>query len=133
MSDNQTGETELIGRTELGRFGPGNQCSAGRSSLAAELRKAFTEAVTSDDIAAIARSLVKLAVDGDVAASKLVLDRVCGKPDGMPSIAIQNNVTSGTGHDREKVAAIMEQLKSERASRSAEVAERQKVLPQALR
>lgn len=103
MSD-ATDETELIGRNELGRFEPGNRCSAGRSSRAAELKRAFADAVTESDVTEIARSLVRLAIDGDTQAAKLVLDRCCGKPDGGPTIAIQNNITTESNIDREQHA-----------------------------
>ena len=101
MSD-ATDETELIGRNELGRFEPGNRCSAGRSSRAAELKRAFADAVTESDVTEIARSLVRLAIDGDTQAAKLVLDRCCGKPDGGPTIAIQNNITTESNIDRDQ-------------------------------
>ncbi len=129
MSDS-TDETELIGRNELGRFEPGNRCSANRSSRAAELKRAFAEAVTDSDVAEIARSLVKLAIDGDVQAAKLVLDRVCGKPDGVPLVAIQNNVTSQTSHEPGRVAALLEKIRLRHAAeQEAKGGERAEVLP----
>ena len=63
-----------------GTFAPGNKAAAGRSSRAAELRKAFVDAVSVEDIQAIAFALVKSAKDGDISAAKLVLDRL-GKAD----------------------------------------------------
>jgi hypothetical protein len=113
MSDT-TGETEIIGRNERGQFGPGNQCSAGRSSRAAELKRAFTEAVTEDDVAEIARTLVRQAIDGDTAAAKLVLARVCGKPDGVPVVAIQMSQASGPDERRSKYGHLIERVREER-------------------
>lgn len=97
MKSNTTDETELIGRNELGRFGPGNKCSANRSSRAAELKRAFVEAVTDSDVAEIARTLVRLAIDGDVQAARLVLDRCCGKPDAEPVVAVLLNQNASGG------------------------------------
>ena len=89
-----TDQTVMNGRSELGRFEPGNQFSKGRSNRAAELRQAFTEAVTVQDVQSIVKTLVRMAGDGDVAAAKLVLDRACGKVDSSPLVAIQNNQQS---------------------------------------
>jgi hypothetical protein len=73
-------QTVMNGRTDQGRFAPGNRAAAGRSSRAAELRKAFAEAVSADDIAAIASGLVKAAKEGCVQSAKIILDRCCGRP-----------------------------------------------------
>jgi hypothetical protein len=75
-----TDQTVMNGRTDQGRFAPGNQAAAGRSSRAAELRKAFAEAVSAADIAAIACGLVTAAKGGCVQSAKLILDRCCGRP-----------------------------------------------------
>ena len=45
----------------------------------AQLRSAFSEAVTILDIENIVRTMVRMAIDGDAAAAKLVLDRALGK------------------------------------------------------
>ena len=120
MSD-ATDETELIGRNELGRFEPGNRCSANRSSRAAELKRAFTEAVTADDIAEIARTLVRQAIDGDTQAAKLILDRCCGKADSGPLVAVQmNQQANGPGASPGRAAAIIERLRAARGEAPAE-------------
>jgi len=74
-----TDRTDVNGRRPDGRFGPGNQVSVGRSTRAAELRKAFIASVSPEDVAAIAAALVQAAKAGDVQCAKLVLDRL-GKP-----------------------------------------------------
>jgi len=71
--------TAMNGRLPSGQFGAGNTAAVGRTNRAAELRQAFVDAVTPEDIAGIAATLVRLAKDGDVACAKLVLDRL-GKP-----------------------------------------------------
>jgi N-acetylglucosamine kinase-like BadF-type ATPase len=83
MSENpllRTVSTAFNGRTESGRFGPGNQAAAGRTSRAAELRRAFSESITADDIKELAAAILKAAKGGDIAAAKIILDRCCGKP-----------------------------------------------------
>ena len=77
---NATDQTAMNGRIQNGTFAPGNKAAAGRSSRAMELRKAFVDAVSVEDIQAIAAALVKSAKDGDISAAKLVLDRL-GKVD----------------------------------------------------
>ena len=67
---------------QTGRFLPGNGGGPGNPYAArvAELRSALLEAVTPGDLAAIVRSLVQAARSGDVAAAKLVFERVLGRP-----------------------------------------------------
>lgn len=67
---------------QTGRFLPGNSGGPGNPYAArvAELRSALLEAVTPGDLAAIVRSLVQAARSGDVAAAKLVFERVLGRP-----------------------------------------------------
>ncbi len=67
---------------QTGRFLPGNPGGPGNPHAArvAALRGALLEAVTPADLAAIARSLVQAARSGDVAAAKLVFERVLGRP-----------------------------------------------------
>jgi len=67
---------------QTGRFLPGNGGGPGNPHAArvAELRSALLGAVTPGDLAAIARSLVQAARSGDVAAAKLVFERVLGRP-----------------------------------------------------
>lgn len=76
MSD----QTVMNGRTDQGRFAPGNRAAAGRSSRAAELRRAFSEAITPEDIRELAAAMMTAAKGGDIAAAKIILDRCCGRP-----------------------------------------------------
>lgn len=73
------------GRDALGRFVPGNQAAAGHprpfAAQAAALRKAFVEAVTPEDLAAVAHKLISKAKAGDLGAIKLLLSWTLGKPD----------------------------------------------------
>ena len=68
-------------REHNGRFAAGNRGGPGNpfARRVAELRKAFIEAVSYDDLQRICQRLICLAVQGDVAAAKLVLGYVLGK------------------------------------------------------
>lgn len=68
-------------RTNDGRFAKGNAGGPGNPNArrTAELRAAVFEAVSLDDLHAILRSMVQAAMAGDVAAAKLILDRMFGK------------------------------------------------------
>ncbi len=65
-----------------GRFLPGNPGGPGNpfARKVARLRSALLEAVTETDVAAVGRKLVSLALEGDTAAAKLVLDYLLGGP-----------------------------------------------------
>lgn len=89
-------EPTRIGRDASGRFAPGNPGGPGaiaheRTKRARELRQALHDAVTPEDMAAVARALVDRAKAGDVAAARELLDRIIGRPtpaqtpDGDPS------------------------------------------------
>ncbi len=68
-------------RDGLGRFGPGNKFGAGKltQSRMSQYRRAFHAAVTDEDMQAIARAMVGLAVAGDVPAARYVTEQCIGK------------------------------------------------------
>jgi hypothetical protein len=70
------------GRAADGKFCAGNTFARGNpfGRKLAAMRQAFIEAVTDDDIQAIAAVLIQKAREGDVAAAKLVLQYAIGKP-----------------------------------------------------
>jgi len=70
------------GRDKQGRFAAGNEGGPGNpfARKVAALRKAFVNAVSEKDLADIARMLALKASHGDVAAARLVLSYVIGKP-----------------------------------------------------
>jgi hypothetical protein len=65
-----------------GRFTPGNRAAAGNAfhRAVAARRKALLDAVSAGDVAAVGRKLLEQALGGDVAASKVLLAYVVGKP-----------------------------------------------------
>ena len=68
------------GRDEGGKFTSGNQAAAGaRRSRAHELRSWFRDAVTEEDLQAVAAALVAKAKEGDTRAAALLLDRLYGR------------------------------------------------------
>ena len=74
------------GRDRTGRFGPGNRSGRGNpfARRTAELHRALMDAVEPRMIAAIAKRLTKAALEGDVAAAKVVFDRALGR--SAPSV-----------------------------------------------
>lgn len=73
--------TESEFRGKNGRFLPGNPGGPGNPQAArvAKLRAAMLAAVTPAQVKQVMRSLVQKAIDGDVAAARLVLERSTGK------------------------------------------------------
>ena len=72
-------------RDTRGRFIAGNPGGPGNPLAArvGRLRAALLEAVTPEDIQSVVRRLVEEAREGDVAAARLVLERVLGHPQAM--------------------------------------------------
>ncbi len=70
------------GRDLRGRFLPGNAGGPGspQAGAVARLRSAMLSGVTEDAMRAIIEKLVGLALEGNVAACREVLDRTVGKP-----------------------------------------------------
>jgi hypothetical protein len=70
------------GRGARGLFAPGNKFSKGNVGhrRMAELRRALFEAATEDDVREVYRAMVTAAKGGDVAAARVVLEHLLGKP-----------------------------------------------------
>jgi hypothetical protein len=94
MSDNKNGaaangrddSAAAGGRESNGRFAAGNKGGPGNpfARQTAAARKAIADAVTAEQLAAIAAVMVKKALEGDVAAAKLVFSYAAGKPAPAP-------------------------------------------------
>ena len=80
-----TGSSNPSGRDPLGRFMVGNPGGPGGSRRRAELRRAAEEAVTPEHITAVVRRAVRMALEGNLGAAKLVLDHTCGKAAESPA------------------------------------------------
>jgi hypothetical protein len=70
------------GRGPNGRFTKGNAGGPGNpfARQVAAMRQEFLKAVTSEDMAEIARAMIAKAKEGDVAAAKIVLQYTLGRP-----------------------------------------------------
>ena len=70
------------GRDESGRFTTGNPGGQGNPHAVqvGRLRSALLGAVTPEDMRAVALALVEKAKDGDIAAARVLFDRILGKP-----------------------------------------------------
>ena len=77
------------GRNRNGRFAPGNTIGRGNpmARKAAQLRAAMFRAVTATDLKAIVRQLVSMALAGDVAAAREVLQRCLGPAESLDILA----------------------------------------------
>jgi hypothetical protein len=71
----------MDGRDRNGRFAKGNAGGPGNpfARRVAHLRSVLMESVTDEDMRAVVRTLVTLAKAGDVAAIKLLFDRLLGR------------------------------------------------------
>jgi len=73
---------EKTGRDGTGRFAPGNAGGPGNpyARQVAEYKKAFLAFVTIEDFGRIVAAMKKKAEEGDVAAAKLILQYLLGRP-----------------------------------------------------
>lgn len=72
-------------RGAKGRFAPGNKGGPGGSRRrASELRRAAEEAVTPDMVSAAMRKCALLALQGNLAALRILLERTLGRPAEAP-------------------------------------------------
>ena len=91
------------GRDESGRFTPGNPGGPGNPHAAqvGRLRSALLDAVTLEDMRAVALALVEKAKAGDIAAARVLFDRVLGKPVEADLIARLEAIEEAVGVSRE--------------------------------
>ena len=87
----------------------------------ARLRAAMLEAVTTEDMRAVTRKLVEMALEGDLKAIDLLLNRTLGKADSGPLVAVQmNQQASGPGESPGRAAGILARLRAERGEAPVE-------------
>src|SRR5205814_10512743 len=84
-------QTPAEGHDANGRFAPGNKGGSGNpfARQVAALRQALLDAVSPDDLADIARALADKAKRGDVAAAKVLLTYLVGKPAPAPDLDVE--------------------------------------------
>ena len=75
-------EPHAVVRDTRGRFVPGNPGGPGNPNVRRlhEYQAAIRAAVTPERLMVLMRQLLKAALEGDVAAARVVLDRVLGRP-----------------------------------------------------
>jgi hypothetical protein len=72
-------------RDPRGRFAAGNPGGTGGARRRmADLRRAAEEAVTPEHVAALVRKATRQGLEGNLTATRLVLDRVCGRAAEAP-------------------------------------------------
>jgi hypothetical protein len=76
-------EPPTSGRNTAGQFQSGNKGGPGNpfAKRVANLRKALLESLGEEDVAKLGRKLLDQAMTGDVAAAKVLLSYLVGKPD----------------------------------------------------
>src|SRR5262249_47427828 len=91
------GDVSANGRDSKGLFAPGNTIAKGNVGNARmkELRRALLDCATPEKVKAVEESLHELAVGGDVAAAKVWLDHVVGKPVQAVELAGPDGQTLG--------------------------------------
>jgi hypothetical protein len=112
-----------------GRALPGNRLSIGNKGanpLARrmnELRRLLTEAATEDDIRDIYRSLLAAAKSGDVAAARLLLDHLIGRPKESIEVSAGDGQSIGLEVIMKAVLAALEPFPEARLAVAAKLKE----------
>jgi len=84
-SESEPSPTVVSGRSESGRFAPGNSFARGNphAQRVGALRSALLDAVTEDDVREVLAALIREAKDGNVAAMREFFSRVLGQPEAV--------------------------------------------------
>ena len=89
-------EPSDTGRNERGRFSPGNPGGPGGSRRhATALRRAAEQAVTEEHVQAMVRKAVRMALEGNLTAMKVALERTIGRPSEAPGEAVPLSIDLG--------------------------------------
>jgi len=108
------------GRDRSGRFTNGNKGGPGNplAARSAKIRAALMKAVTVKDIVEIARKLVEKAKGGDLAASKILFDRVLGPTAGIGYFRkIGNRGTKNGSKTMKSISQRIQKIEETLASR----------------
>ena len=104
MSGGNNGESTEEGRDAKGRFAPGNP---GRPKGARHRVTRHIEALMEGDAEAITGAVIRAAKGGDLAAARLVLDRIA-PPRREPTVAVDLPEINGAADLPGGVAAILQ-------------------------
>jgi hypothetical protein len=104
------------GRTDGGLFAKGNQISRGHQGhrRATELKQALMACATDEDIRALYAAMLAAAKGGDVAAARLLLDHLIGKPRETIEVSAGDGQAIGLAS---VAAAIMEAIGDDERAR----------------
>jgi hypothetical protein len=109
-----SGDNGATGRDAQGRFAPGNKVARGNpfARRMARLRSRALAAGSGSDLEAIVRQLVTAAKAGDVAAAKVLLPYVLGRPPEPvdPDRILQPQASGTEGNQELPLAAIARAL-----------------------
>lgn len=102
---NNRSETE--GRTERGTFAPGNKLSPGRPPGARKRASLVVDGLLEDQAEALVKKTIEAALDGDVAALRICLDRL-SPPQKSKPIQVQLPDTSNADGIEKAHAAVIQ-------------------------
>lgn len=93
------------GRDTRGRFAAGNAGGPGNpyAKKVAEFRRALVDAVTPEDLEAVAKALVRKAKAGEIPAIRELLDRLLGKPVQTTAVALADTDQEAELRDKQCV------------------------------
>lgn len=113
MSDSAV-PTGLNGRTSSGKFGAGNQFAKGNplNRRANQLRKVLLDTVQDEDIVDVVRKLIEKAREGDIPATKELLDRSLGKPQATITVVDEEESDFEEMTDAELLAVVRKERRS---------------------
>ncbi|MCC7066286.1 MAG: hypothetical protein IT456_26060 [Planctomycetes bacterium] len=81
-------------RDSGGRFRPGNAGGPGRrpEQASEKLRRAVEEAISPDHLAAVMRRVLRQALEGNMTAVRILLERTCGRPAQAPTSGVSVSI-----------------------------------------
>lgn len=100
LTNDKDKQTELDGNKrenqdkKTGRFLPGNKAAEGKGGTRSKMKwnNEFRNCATSEDIRACYNKLKEMALDGDLVAMGMLLDRLLGKPDTHTDITLEHSM-----------------------------------------
>ena len=94
MPDESTALDLSEQRTDRGRFAAGNKVGKGNPIYRRmhAYREALARALTPDTIADVVMAMAAAAIDGDVAAARLILSYACGLPEAKIDLDISGHL-----------------------------------------
>ena len=123
MSEAITERETEVHRRPNGQFLPGYRGGPGGNQLAGKMQKlkaVLVSVVTPEEMEKVARTLLRLALEGDVLAIKLLFERLFGKPDQGIQVSGEIGIRKYQHINWEQLAAIAAACAIQEAERSTE-------------